>query len=81
MPKSCRTIRIPRTGSRADSLARLGVALSRVALGAHWPPDVIVSPLIGASWLLGAEQMLTSSWVSSRCSTLGLHRRHSYDGG
>ncbi|MFV2000149.1 MAG: phosphatase PAP2 family protein [Acidimicrobiia bacterium] len=63
------------------TLVVLGVPLSRVALGAHWPSDVIVSLLIGASLLLGAEQMLTSSWASSRCSTLALHTQDSPDGG
>lgn len=49
------------------------VALSRVALGAHWASDVIVSLFIGISLLLGAEKLLTSSWAGDRCAAVDLH--------
>jgi membrane-associated phospholipid phosphatase len=51
----------------------LAVAWSRVRLGAHWPSDVIASLFIGASLLLGSEQLLTSTWATERCAMLGHH--------
>lgn len=51
----------------------LSVALSRVRLGAHWPSDVIASFFIGASLLIGAEQLVTSTWATDRCVSLGHH--------
>ncbi len=51
----------------------LSVALSRVRLGAHWPSDVIVSFFIGASLLIGAEQLITSTWATDHCASLGHH--------
>ena len=52
------------------------VAVSRVRLGAHWPSDVIASFFIGASLLLAAEQLLTSAWAGSHCTSLGHHPPH-----
>lgn len=54
----------------------VSVAWSRVRLGAHWPSDVIASFFIGASLLLAAEQLLTSTWATNRCASLGYHRPH-----
>ena len=51
----------------------VSVAVRRVRLGAHWPSDVIVSFFIGASLLIGAEQLLTSTWATDRCASLGYH--------
>jgi undecaprenyl-diphosphatase len=58
----------------------LSVAVSRVRLGAHWPSDVIASLFIGASLLLGAEQLLTSTWATDRCAMLGHHPSSSWNG-
>jgi undecaprenyl-diphosphatase len=49
------------------------VTVSRVALGAHWPSDVIVSVFIGISLLLAAEKLLTSSRAVDQCDSAGLH--------
>ncbi len=51
----------------------VGVAWSRVRLGAHWPSDVIASFFIGASLLLAAERILTSKWAADHCASLGHH--------
>jgi membrane-associated phospholipid phosphatase len=50
------------------------VAISRVALGAHWPSDVVASLLIGASLLLGAQFLIKSVWAADRCKARGHHR-------
>jgi undecaprenyl-diphosphatase len=50
------------------------VAVSRVRLGAHWPSDVVASFFIGASLLLGAERLLTSTWGVDRCASTGHHQ-------
>ena len=52
------------------------VATSRVALGAHWPSDVIASLFIGASLLLGAQFVIRSVWAADRCEALGHHTDH-----
>lgn len=52
------------------------VAVSRVALGAHWPSDVVASFFIGASLLLGAQFLIRSVWAADRCKMLGLHGGH-----
>ena len=52
------------------------VAASRIALGAHWPSDVVASLFIGTSLLLGAQLLIRSVWSADRCETLGLHRGH-----
>ena len=62
-----------RLGFVVFAVVVLSVAVSRVRLGAHWPSDVIASLFIGASLLLGAEQLLTSTWATERCALLGHH--------
>jgi undecaprenyl-diphosphatase len=62
-----------RLGFVVFAVVVLLVAWSRVRLGAHWPSDVIASLFIGASLLLGAEQLLTSTWAAERCAMLGHH--------
>jgi undecaprenyl-diphosphatase len=62
-----------RLGFMVFAVVVLLVAWSRVRLGAHWPSDVIASLFIGASLLLGAEQLLTSTWAAERCAMLGHH--------
>ncbi len=58
------------------SVAVTSVAVSRVALGAHWPSDVVASFFIGASLLLLAQSLIRSSWATDRCGALGLHVDH-----
>ena len=62
-----------RLGFVVFTVGVLAVAISRVALGAHWPSDVIVSLFIGISLLLAAEKLLTSSWAVDQCNDAGLH--------
>jgi len=50
------------------------VAASRVALGAHWPSDVVGSLFVGAALLLGTEYAITSSLARSRCDSCALHQ-------
>jgi undecaprenyl-diphosphatase len=59
--------------------AVVSVAVSRIALGAHWPSDVVASIFIGASLLLGAQFLIRSAWSADRCETLGLHSGHPAD--
>jgi undecaprenyl-diphosphatase len=59
--------------------AVVSVAMSRIALGAHWPSDVVASIFIGASLLLGAQFLIRSGWSADRCETLGLHSGHPAD--
>jgi len=54
----------------------VAVAASRVALGAHWPSDVIASFFIGASLLLGAQFLIRSVWAADRCEAHGHHMGH-----
>lgn len=51
-----------------------GVAFSRIALGAHWPTDVLASFLIGAALLLAAEHFVGSRWARDQCGACRLHR-------
>ena len=62
-----------RLGFAVFAVVVVAVAVSRVRLGAHWPSDVITSFFIGASLLLAAEQLLTSTWATDRCASLGHH--------
>ncbi|RLE11945.1 MAG: hypothetical protein DRJ28_09875 [Actinobacteria bacterium] len=65
-----------RVGFTVFGLAVTSVAVSRVALGAHWPSDVVASFFIGASLLLGAQFLIRSGWAADRCGSLGLHAGH-----
>lgn len=51
-----------------------GVAFTRIALGAHWPTDVLASFLVGASLLLAAEHFVGSRWARDQCGACRLHR-------
>ena len=62
-----------RVGFGVFTIVVVSVAVSQVRLGAHWPSDVIASFFIGASLLLAAKQLLTSSWATDRCVTRGHH--------
>lgn len=70
------------TGSRAAlrSTAIAGtaitavVAVSRVALGAHWPTDIIASVVIGAALLLFAESLVGSALIRQACPGCHLHQ-------
>ena len=59
-----------RLGFGIFAIVVISVAVSRVLLGVHWPSDVISSFFIGVSLLVGAEQVLTSTWAARRCSLL-----------
>lgn len=72
------------TGRRAVSLAAsgltamsvVGVGISRVVLGAHWPTDIVGGILVGVLVLLAAEQALEhmpTRWVPG-CTGCSLHR-------
>jgi len=50
------------------------VAVSRIALGAHWPSDVVGSLFVGAALLLGSEYAVTSTAAWSRCDRCAVHR-------
>ena len=65
-----------RLGFALFAVVVVSVAVSRVRLGAHWPSDVITSFFIGASLLLAAERIVTSTWATDRCVTLGHHPTH-----
>lgn len=70
------------TGSRAalhrtaiaGTAITVGVAVSRVALGAHWPSDIIASVVIGAALLLFAEMLVGSALVRQACPGCHLHQ-------
>jgi membrane-associated phospholipid phosphatase len=63
-------------GFAVFGVAVVAVAVSRVALGAHWPSDVIASLFIGASLLLGAQFLIRSVWAADRCEGHGHHMGH-----
>jgi undecaprenyl-diphosphatase len=65
-----------RVGFAVFGVAVVSVAVSRVALGVHWPSDVVASFFIGASLLLGAQFLIRSTRAADRCETLGLHPGH-----
>jgi undecaprenyl-diphosphatase len=49
------------------------VAASRIALGAHWPSDVIGSAFVGAALLLATEYAVVSRAAFGRCEGCRLH--------
>jgi undecaprenyl-diphosphatase len=49
------------------------VGVSRVAVGAHWPSDVVGSYLGGAMFLLAAEWVLRRPWRRFDCPPCQLH--------
>jgi membrane-associated phospholipid phosphatase len=58
------------------ALGVIGVGISRIVLGAHWPTDVVGGAIVGVLALLGAEMMLDRHrprWVPS-CTDCHLHR-------
>lgn len=61
-------------GFAVFGIAVISVAASRIALGAHWPSDVVASFLIGASLLLGAQFLIRSAWAVDRCGAHGCHK-------
>ena len=65
-----------RVGFAVFGVAVMSVVVSRVALGVHWPSDVVASFFIGASLLLGAQCLIRSTRAADRCKTLGHHRDH-----
>jgi len=60
-------------GFAVFGIAVISVAASRIALGAHWPSDVVASFLIGASLLLGAQFLIRSGWAADRCNAHVYH--------
>lgn len=68
-----------KVGFAVFSVAVTAVAVSRVALGTHWPSDVVGSFFIGASLLLGAQYLIQSAWAANQCSTPGAQRSHGVD--
>lgn len=65
-----------KVGFAVFGVAVASVAVSRVALGVHWPSDVVASFFLGASLLLGAQSLIRSAWAADRCKTLDLHINH-----
>lgn len=50
-----------------------GVGLTRVALGAHWPSDVVAGYLAGTVFLLAAEWAVRRPWPVLDCEGCDLH--------
>lgn len=50
-----------------------GVGLSRVALAAHWPSDVVAGYLAGTVFLLAAEWAVRRPWPVLNCGGCDLH--------
>jgi undecaprenyl-diphosphatase len=63
-------------GFAVFGVAVVSMPASRIALGAHWPSDVVASFLIGASLLLGAQFLIRSAWAADRCDARGYHKGH-----